>query len=72
MGLQRAEPQGTDGQRRSLHHQEGQRSVRVRDGVAGEARLAIPTLALGGKLGVGKIHNVELLGHKGKVTVHAG
>ncbi len=27
----------------------------------------VPTLALGGKLGVGKIRNVELLGHKGKV-----
>ncbi len=29
---------------------------------------SIPTLALGGKLGVGRIHNVELLGHKGKLT----
>jgi alpha-L-fucosidase len=29
---------------------------------------AIPTLATGGKLGVGRIRNVELLGHKGKVT----
>ena len=27
----------------------------------------VPTLALGGKLAVGKIRNVELLGHKGKV-----
>ena len=33
-----------------------------------EKEAAIPTLALGGKLGVGRIHNVELLGHKGKVT----
>jgi alpha-L-fucosidase len=30
-------------------------------------KLAVPTLALGGKLAVGKIRNVELLGHKGKV-----
>jgi len=29
---------------------------------------SIPTLALGGRLDVGKIRNVELLGHKGKVT----
>ncbi len=33
-----------------------------------ENEASIPTLALGGKLGVGKIQNVELLGHKGKVT----
>ena len=33
-----------------------------------EKEASIPTLALGGKLGVGRIHNVELLGHKGKVT----
>jgi alpha-L-fucosidase len=32
-----------------------------------EKEAAIPTLALGGKLAVGKIRNVELLGHKGKV-----
>jgi len=33
-----------------------------------EREAAVPTLALGGKLGVGKIRNVELLGHKGKLT----
>ena len=27
----------------------------------------VPALALGGALGVGKIRNVELLGHKGKI-----
>ncbi|HUB35061.1 MAG TPA: hypothetical protein VMA31_18625, partial [Bryobacteraceae bacterium] len=32
-----------------------------------EREAVIPTLALGGKLGVGKIHNVELLGHKGRL-----
>jgi alpha-L-fucosidase len=32
-----------------------------------EREAVVPTLALGGKLGVGKIRNVELLGHKGKV-----
>ena len=28
---------------------------------------AIPTLAMGGKLAVGKIRGVELLGHQGKL-----
>jgi alpha-L-fucosidase len=32
-----------------------------------EKQAAIPALALGGKLGVGKVGNVELLGHQGKV-----
>ncbi len=32
-----------------------------------EREAMVPTLALGGKLGVGKIRTVELLGHKGKV-----
>jgi alpha-L-fucosidase len=32
-----------------------------------EKEAVVPTLALGGKLGVGKIRGVELLGHKGKV-----
>ena len=32
-----------------------------------EREAAIPTLAVGGKLAVGKIRSVELLGHKGKV-----
>jgi alpha-L-fucosidase len=32
-----------------------------------EREAVIPALALGGKLGVGKILNVDLLGHKGKL-----
>jgi len=32
-----------------------------------EREAVVPTLALGGSLGVGKIRSVELLGHKGKV-----
>jgi alpha-L-fucosidase len=32
-----------------------------------EREAVVPTLALGGKLGVGKIRTVDLLGHKGKV-----
>ncbi len=32
-----------------------------------EREAAMPTLALGGKLDVGRIRNVELLGHKGKL-----
>ena len=32
-----------------------------------EKRAVIPALALGGKVGAGKIQNVELLGHKGKL-----
>jgi len=32
-----------------------------------EKEAVVGTLALGGKLGVGKIRGVELLGHKGKV-----
>jgi alpha-L-fucosidase len=32
-----------------------------------EREASIPTLALGGKLNVGKIRSVELLGHRGKL-----
>jgi len=32
-----------------------------------EGEVVVPTLALGGKLEVGKIHSVEVLGHKSKV-----
>src|SRR5205823_829119 len=32
-----------------------------------EKEAVVPTLALGGKLAMGKIRGVELLGHKGKV-----
>ena len=34
--------------------------------------VSVPSLALGGKYDVPKFHNVELLGHKGKLRVAPG